>query len=140
MAEFATIQPDALYGEFCMDEHKYECQEHTNDFHSTQERFMDAKSTLLSLLPPSYDVAERWVGRESLVWAENCLAMLVTHEDSYSRLHFALTPLDDLSDQRRPLAVKHIEQVGHKFLQRVHQTFGPLYIRDGAWMSRPFKP
>lgn len=132
-AFYAWIEPENIYGEYSLEESKYDCQDDSRDLDALQWRFSEALDQIRSLLPASYYNADRWHRHDEHVVAENRLAMLILHEDSYSRMHVALLPKDDTPHEA--LCRHHVAQIGAQFLDAIEDLYGPLHVRDGAWTS-----
>ncbi len=129
----AWIDPDRIY-----------CDEDEEDDDSRRFRFLDAKKRVLACLTDSFITLDkrRWLRNDECVWAENDLAMLVAHEDDYSRLHVALVPKvsEDRDFPTRGLAIRHVNQIADGFLVRLHEAFGEIYLRAGPWTSALYQP
>jgi len=130
----AWIDPDQIYCD----------EDEEDDQDSRHSRFLDAKEKILACLTRSFIALDkkRWISNDECVWAENDLAMLVAHEDDYSRLHVALVPKvsEDRDIPTRGLAIRHVNQIADGFLLRLHEAFGAIYLRSGAWCSSKYEP
>ena len=131
VSHYAIIDSDYIFGEYDPDAEE--------DHDDRQSRFDDMKENVMALLPPSFSPSYRWIDREDSVWAENKLAMRVTNQDDCGSVSIAIVPKDD-DDALWPLALRHVDQIGPRFLARVAELYGPLRIRTSGYTTGEYKP
>lgn len=146
----AYIEPEKIYGNYDLDEGSYACGE--NDMF---RHFSLCKREILSLLPDDFRTIVNHnseqsnqvhpdgfntvhpLDRHASIWAANDNLQLVAFEDDYNRLHLAFVLINE-----EPSKSFRDEQLafGSKIIDQIHGLYGPLRVRDGAWMSKDYVP